>query len=400
LRRCLLLFILTFALLFSACAKKIEGDVSFSPDNYGRWWHNLFTSLSYNKPLLKPVSFSGKLTYLKHPVPFARIEFYDSRRVFGKFEKPDFVTESNLLGDFHLKLPEKSAYYLLARKKIKSKNLELFAFYGDNPVTVDAGYGNDIIVPMASVGGSSFSDAKENGVYGRVLFNGKPLSDAQVYIYEDSLSSFKKYYTSVSKATGSQGKFYFKIPPGENYFFVVRKRSGSGRAGPLMPGDYYGFYNNNPLHVYSDRVQSISINLIKIPDYFNMLANRKEYGAVVSKQRKTLYYFGDNDIAEDTLRSETSFKGKLFLGDKIVKKGKLLVFETSSEKLLADAAIGHDGIFSFTGLLPGVYLLRYKLNSRKEEPVFQENGSAIVIIRYGHKNAVHRLSIKRGQHAK
>jgi len=362
-------------------------------------------SFSHDKALLKPVSFSGKLTYLKHPVPFVGIEFYDSRRVFGKFEKPDFITQSDLLGDFNLELPEKGTYYLLARKTIKSKKLELFAFYGDSPVTVDAGYGNDVIVPMAPVDDGSFSAAKQtdvSGVYGRVLFNGEPVSGVQVYIYEDSLSSFKKYYTSVSKPTGKQGKFYFKIPPGENYFFVARKRSGSSRAGPLMPGDYYGFYYKNPLSVRYNSVQNIAIHLIKIPDYFNMLANRKEYGAVVSKHRKTLYSFDRNssDDIESKLRSETSFKARLFLGETFVKRGKVFIFETSSDKPLAGAVISDDGIFSFTGLLPGVYLLYYKLDDGDQQPVFQENGRLPVIIRYGHKNDVHRVSIKKGQHVK
>ncbi len=399
-RRYSFLFLLNIILLLSACTKKIGGDVAFIPDNKGRWWHNLFTVTSSEKAIQGPVLFSGKLTYLKHPVPFADIELYDSRRVFGGFTKPDFYTKTDLLGDFSLKVPGKNAYYLLARKSLKSKGIYLFAFYGDNPIVVDANYTNDVIVPMASILEENNllanKHTKKIGLYGGVFFNGKPVHGAQVYIYEDSLSGFKKYYTAVSKPTDKEGSFYLKLPRGK-YFFIARKRSGSSRVGPLMPGDYYGFYDKNPFSTHPDSVQHIVIQLIKIPDYFNMLANKKKYGSEMSRQRKSLYSFDENTDGniEQELRLKTTFNGQLLYKDQAVVHGEVSLFTASSNKALVEKKLGADGKFSFPGLLPGAYLLYYKLNDNKpQQPVFQPNGSLLVIIEYGHQNSLHKVSIR------
>ncbi|MFQ5645432.1 MAG: hypothetical protein ACE5GM_00750 [bacterium] len=381
-------WLVPIALVFLwGCGLGIGGDIDLVSDPVGYQWGRWFSSSP--RGTSESVSFSGKLVYRNLPVSFAQVSFYDARRVYKEFKKPDFSAETDLRGDFQLELPRGAGFYITAHQKSPHSKIELFAFQGDGPVIIEENQGNPLTLIATAVNRpeTEMKTGSRPGIYGRALYRGKPLQGVRVYLYEDSLNAFKKYYLAVTKPTGTDGSFYLTLDPGD-YFLVARKRVSSDRAGPLLPGDYYGFYHKNPLSSFPDRVQTLDINLVKIPDYFSRLSQKSDYGKKVARERRTIYPFAEPDSLEEN-EIKAGLEGAVFSspGKPAPARGSIFLYNTAQEKEtpLAEAEIKRGGLFSFSGLLPGVYYLSLKVGNERQ-PLFLKSGSRSLLVKYGHQN--------------
>jgi hypothetical protein len=97
---------------------------------------------------------------------------------------------------------------------------------------------------------------------GTVAHGGAPLEGATVMLYLGDGRDFKGIAYAVSPPTDEEGRFSLFALLDTEYYVVVRKRAGGRLAGPLLPGDYYGFYPHNPLRLERGSRAEITIEVI------------------------------------------------------------------------------------------------------------------------------------------
>lgn len=178
--------------------------------------------------------------------------------VFGP-TKIDGTFEFNLL-------PGK--YYLIALKKHKERkdyipqDGDYYCFYSGAPVEVVEGgisYVGFNLIKVKSSGKNKVTKS-ESGIYGKVLFEDKPLSKCYIYIYKDFKGGFRgpAFITFPS----IDGNFKISLPPGK-YYVLARKRMKGGMYGPVEEGDYFNFYYGNPLVVKKGLYKYVEIETVK-----------------------------------------------------------------------------------------------------------------------------------------
>jgi hypothetical protein len=95
-------------------------------------------------------------------------------------------------------------------------------------------------------------------VSGTVTVDGVPLRDGVVSAYRSGDKAFREIPFATSSPTEGDGAFSLDLPPGR-WFLVARRRSGGASAGPLRPGDAFGYFPGNPLLLEEGRGASVSI---------------------------------------------------------------------------------------------------------------------------------------------
>jgi hypothetical protein len=163
-------------------------------------------------------------------------------------------------GSFRLEVPPGS-YALFGWSADRSR----FAFCGRNPVTVEAG-GKAIwaglqAVPVETPVKLPYDDPYSAALEGRVLFAGKPLADAYVYLYLDPSEDLKGQGYRMSAPTDGNGAFSFDGLPESSYFLAVRKRQDGQRVGPVREGDLFGIYPGNPLTAHAGETVRVTLHL-------------------------------------------------------------------------------------------------------------------------------------------
>ena len=163
-------------------------------------------------------------------------------------------------GSFRLELPPGS-YALFGWSADRAR----FAFCGRNPVTVDAG-GKTVWAGLQAVPAEApvmgpYDDPYGAAIEGRVLFAGKPLADAYVYLYLDSNEDLKGQGYRMSPPTAADGAFFFDSLPESSYFLVARKRQDGQKVGPVRERDLFGIYPGNPLAAHAGKSARVIIHL-------------------------------------------------------------------------------------------------------------------------------------------
>jgi hypothetical protein len=163
-------------------------------------------------------------------------------------------------GLFSLDLPE-GQYYLMAR------GANRFAYYGRNPISVpEAGLTNiNLLMERVDLPVPEPEGLIEMGVAGVVTSDGVPVRGAVVMAYTDLSSQLKGLGLGMSSPTGEDGTFELPLAVG-NYYLVVRVRKSGMMAGPLKAGDLFGYLPDNPLTVTDDKVVSVHIPVITVPE--------------------------------------------------------------------------------------------------------------------------------------
>jgi len=166
-------------------------------------------------------------------------------------------------GLYRLRLPPGS-YHLVAVKSagkpwpFRGAPGDLFSYYLGNPIAVEAGRTARVGFNMAEVGAAPTAVRGEaSGVSGRVLFEGKPLGRAYVYVYRDAASNFRGMGLAAMPAD-EEGRFRVKLPPGR-YYVLARKRRSGGMYGPPGKDDYVGYLPANPLEVRAGETWQVDL---------------------------------------------------------------------------------------------------------------------------------------------
>ncbi|SDL30816.1 hypothetical protein SAMN05660860_00293 [Geoalkalibacter ferrihydriticus] len=163
-------------------------------------------------------------------------------------------------GLFTLNLPAAGEYYLVARGN------GWFCFYGRNPVRVtqDGLHGVNLGLVRALEADFEAAADLDEGVLGQVVYEGRPVADALIYVYLDPSSRLKGMGYAILGPTGPDGLFANPLPPG-SYYFMVRKRQQSSAMGPLQAGDHFGYWHGNPLRILPGALSRIRISLQELP---------------------------------------------------------------------------------------------------------------------------------------
>lgn len=182
--------------------------------------------------------------------------------------KPDLIFGPTAIdGTFEFKLPP-GRYYLVALKKAKDrkdyipKENDFYCFYSGAPVEVvkdGISYIGFNLIKIKS-SGKDRQTKNESGIYGKVLFDGKPLAKCYIYIYKDFKTGFRgpAFITYPSL----DGNFKISLPPG-SYYVMARKRQKGGMYGPIEEGDYFNFYYGNPVVVKKGVYRYVEIETVK-----------------------------------------------------------------------------------------------------------------------------------------
>ncbi|MBI5418006.1 carboxypeptidase regulatory-like domain-containing protein [Candidatus Poribacteria bacterium] len=191
----------------------------------------------------------GTALHNKHPISGISVFAYKNfnSRLYGSdyvlFEKTD------INGNFSMNLPPDN-YILVARGKFDSK--DLFCYYGGNPVRVAPFEVTGLNMSMAYLTQwmtiiPEENESEKTGIFGMVLHNKEPLENAEVIAFLDPDTYFRgPGFAQVQ--TDEQGDFNLDLSPGK-YYIVVRKRNSPNDIGPLKQGEYFGYYENNPVEI-------------------------------------------------------------------------------------------------------------------------------------------------------
>jgi hypothetical protein len=215
------------------------------------------------------VAVTVKATFREIPLPGARVGWY---RVLP----PDGAAVAEGVADgagvVAARLPP-GRYFVLARWK-RGANVvppgdtappetlvpgDRFGYLGGNPVAVSAG-ATEVVLPLSEIPSPPSFPGEPGGaaVRGVVTADGAPVRDGYVSAYRDGAGGFREMPYAVSSPTEGDGTFSLDLPPGR-WYLVARKRAGGGAAGPLRPGDAFGYLPGNPLLVEGGRSVSVAL---------------------------------------------------------------------------------------------------------------------------------------------
>ncbi len=181
-------------------------------------------------------------------------------------DAPYVSTPSAADGSFTLGV-KPGEYYFIAEGET------YFGYYGRNPVNVNKSGFADLKLNLSLKNPSTPEGEPfiESGVFGRVLLDGKPLSETVVTVYTDLNSQLKGMGLGMSSPSDAQGYFELPLGPG-TYYLVARKRNSGQFSGPLMAGDDFGYYAGNPVVIKEGMVARIGIDMLEVPQKVARLA--------------------------------------------------------------------------------------------------------------------------------
>ncbi len=216
-------------------------------------------------PTVSPAEIiKGKVVSNTNPVAGVRVGLYVDQAKGFQGDPAYRSDPTNATGEFRIEVPP-GQYYLIASKvgegPTRPGSGDYFAYYGGNPVMLDAGEEIDISVsvnPVIDIGERHTSGGI--GIRGRVFADGKPLDRARVILYQDAATIFRGMGYASTFTTAS-GDFSFNLEPG-SYYVLARKRVGEDRFGPLAAGDLFAYASDNPVEVVDGSYTVISMNAI------------------------------------------------------------------------------------------------------------------------------------------
>ena len=253
---------------------------------------NILVSLCFLLMALSPLSaypaiLTGKVAVDGAGTAGVRVVAYPLKVLALTGEAPFASPATGADGLFALDLPP-GAYYLLA-----SGN-GWFSYYGRNPLTVPAEGLADINLPLvpAATAPPEMAATIAGGIAGRVLHNGKPVTNAVVFVYPDLSAQFKGFGLGMSAPTDEQGGFELALPAG-SYYLLARVRHGSAMAGPLQAGDLFGYLPANPVTVAAGSVTKVALPVITVPEKVSrhaasMFGQTRISGRIVDRDGKPL----------------------------------------------------------------------------------------------------------------
>ena len=215
-----------------------------------------------------PAGVRGRVAFEGEPLAGATVSAYRTLDDYRSRVEAAISSPTDEGGDFTLDIPP-GRYYAAAAGESADGTL-LYGFHGSNPLNVPPGRFAVVGFSLSALPlppDTSPLPAPDGGkIAGMVVSAGAPLAGAIVNLYLDGESDFKGSPYAASFPTGEDGRFEFENLVETEYYLVARKRSGGRRAGPLGPGDRYGFYPFNPVTVKGGMQISVHIETIAKSD--------------------------------------------------------------------------------------------------------------------------------------
>lgn len=126
-------------------------------------------------------------------------------------------------------------------------------------------------IPGATKANIYVDGGGKSGIVGQVRLkvDGRPLGDAYVNIYPDTISNLLGPSQFISSPTDQEGRYAIDLPPG-TYYVVARKRMTGDSTGPLSPGDYYSEHQRIVTEVLPGKRSVVDLPVIamKAPMFF------------------------------------------------------------------------------------------------------------------------------------
>lgn len=202
---------------------------------------------------------SGRVTIRGAPVPGAAVTLYDR---FAAGEKREYRTVRCADDGGFSTAVAPGTYFVEASGRFEGT--DVFAFSGQNPVGVARGdrwLGMKAVEREAAT--ATPSAGRGTALEGEVLFGGKPVEGASVYVYAGPEGLFKGMGIGMSPPTGPDGAFAVDGLPESAYYLVARRRGAGGATGPLEKGDLYGYYPGNPVYVRDGTATRVRIETVE-----------------------------------------------------------------------------------------------------------------------------------------
>jgi hypothetical protein len=174
-------------------------------------------------------------------------------------------------GGYKLDLPP-GKYFVVAKKRaagIADGPLAVgdgYSFNGSNPITVDPGsyvhVGFSLSRKLDEVQYRDGLDPATGSLEGVIEYGGKPLEGAGLQLFLDAAELFRGQGYATAPPTGKSGVFRIDLLPESAFYVVVRKRAKGPGAGPIVEGDYFAYFVENPVQVHVGKIAKIRIEAI------------------------------------------------------------------------------------------------------------------------------------------
>lgn len=180
--------------------------------------------------------------------------------VYFKTSGKAIKTDVDKTGFFKIEL-EKGTYLVTADAMIENKLYK--GFSGRNPIYID----KDEHIGIKLLRANKIKILKNSKSYapiiqGRLLYNGKPVKDARVYLYMN-LYDFKGMPYYYSLPTDKLGRFKISDVIEGSYFVVAKKKNDNQPLGPLMEGDLIGFLSDESYNFKGGYIYKFDINMFQ-----------------------------------------------------------------------------------------------------------------------------------------
>ena len=233
---------------------------------------SLLSCSRYLKKDIVPIvgQINGKIIYHNKAISNANVYIYTKTGKDFLLSLHTVSSPTDQNGKYSLEL-EPGAYYLMVKKtdgpdvNLLKKN-DYFGYFGGNPVRVSAESPMEVTLNcvMKKFDSSEIGPLPKMdrpGISGAVYYDDKPLDRAEVFVYL-SMENDLRGPAYFSVVTDEEGGFYIPAESG-TYYLVCRKRIVSGNFGPIKPGDFFGYYEANPLSMKQGEHQNIEIYVLK-----------------------------------------------------------------------------------------------------------------------------------------
>lgn len=129
-----------------------------------------------------------------------------------------------------------------------------------------------VLTPEGAVTVNQYVDGNgRSGITGQVTVKGdnRPLEQAYVNIYADTMSNLLGPSQFLSRPTDTNGRYSVNVPPG-TYYIVARKRMTGEATGPISPGDFYSEHQRIVTRVEPGKlsVVDLSVAAMRAPMFF------------------------------------------------------------------------------------------------------------------------------------
>jgi parallel beta-helix repeat protein len=216
----------------------------------------------------------GKVVAGKDPVAGARVHVYRTADEGFRREGLPYSAPTGEDGAFTLFLAPGSYFLIAKNPALRFPSAEPapgdpFGYYGASPIAVGAGTWREVTLQTVRRREMTATD----GLPGRARLQGVilgpagPLEGASLFAYADAARNFRGPdligpQGAVPGGTDSSGRFDVELPPGA-YYLVAAKRRGGDLLGPLQPGDYYGFFDGNPVELTDGTSLSVTVQAVE-----------------------------------------------------------------------------------------------------------------------------------------